>query len=160
MFVRYFLELSLPFDQVERALLHAPDSWIPGLAREVEGRSEQLLIDVGFGTDGHRVEQQVEIEVREPLRFPSRTVLPIAWRPAQHGGLFPTLEGDVEVAAVGPHRTQLAMNARYRPPLGSVGRAVDRALMHRVAEATVKDFLDRAGESLLEMATESPAVRS
>jgi hypothetical protein len=40
------------------------------------------------------------------------------------------------------------MSARYRPPLGMIGRALDKALMHRVAEATVKDFLDRVGERL------------
>ena len=35
------------------------------------------------------------------------------------------------------------MSARYVPPLGAVGRAIDRALLFRVAEATIKDFLDR-----------------
>jgi hypothetical protein len=47
--------------------------------------------------------------------------------------------------AVGEQRTRLAISARYRPPLGAVGRAADRVLLHRVAEATVKDFLDRVG---------------
>jgi len=55
---------------------------------------------------------------------------------------------DIEIAALGAMRTQLSMSARYRPPLGMIGRALDKALMHRVAEATVKDFLDRVGERL------------
>jgi hypothetical protein len=29
-----------------------------------------------------------------------------------------------------------------------IGQTLDRALMHRVAEARVKDFLDRVGERL------------
>jgi hypothetical protein len=29
-----------------------------------------------------------------------------------------------------------------------VGRAVDRVLLHRVAEATLKDFLDRLGAAI------------
>jgi hypothetical protein len=29
-----------------------------------------------------------------------------------------------------------------------VGRALDKALLRRVAEATIKDFLDRAGERI------------
>ena len=57
-------------------------------------------------------------------------------------------EADLEVAALGPDRTQLSISGRYRTPLGLLGRAMDRALLHRVAEATVKDFLDRAGEAL------------
>jgi hypothetical protein len=32
--------------------------------------------------------------------------------------------------------------------MGVIGRALDRALLHRVAEATIKDFLDRVGERI------------
>jgi hypothetical protein len=31
----------------------------------------------------------------------------------------------------------------YQPPLGPVGRVLDRALFGRFAEASVKDFVDR-----------------
>jgi hypothetical protein len=64
-------------------------------------------------------------------------------------GLFPALDADLEIAALDAHRTQLAMSARYVPPLGALGRAIDRAIMFRVAEATLKDFLDRVRDSLL-----------
>ena len=37
------------------------------------------------------------------------------------------------------------MSARYVPPLGA-GQVIDRAILYRVAEATLKDFLDRVGE--------------
>jgi DNA-binding NarL/FixJ family response regulator len=43
--------------------------------------------------------------------------------------MFLQLEGDLEVAALGPSRSQLSMNALYRPPLALVGRALDRALL-------------------------------
>ena len=49
---------------------------------------------------------------------------------------------------MGEDRTQLAISARYRPPLGVLGRTVDRVLLHRVAEATVKDFIDRVGRAI------------
>jgi hypothetical protein len=58
------------------------------------------------------------------------------------------MDGDIELGPLGPGRTQLALSARYRPPLGTLGRAVDRVLLHRVAEATVKDFLDRVADAL------------
>jgi hypothetical protein len=62
--------------------------------------------------------------------------------------LFPRLEADIEIAGLGAGRTQLSISARYRPPLGAVGRVLDRNLLHRVAEATVKDFLDRIAAAL------------
>jgi hypothetical protein len=148
MFVRYFVEIPAPYIDVEAALLDAPERWIPGLARAAGNRGEQLLTDAGFGSAEHRLEREVEISIRKPMRFPSRTVLPMSWTPTSSERLLPTLDVDLEVAPLGPNRTQLAISAHYRPPFGAVGRAPDRALMRRVAEATVKDFLDRVAAQL------------
>jgi hypothetical protein len=148
MFVRYFLELDLPFDEVEGALLHSPREWVSGVAADAEARGELLLAEVGFGRSAYRLGKKMEIELGEPMRFPSKTVLPMSWRPEGGEPLFPSLEADIEVAALGPTRAQLSVSARYRPPLGVLGRVIDRALLHRVAEATLKHFLDRAGEAI------------
>jgi hypothetical protein len=147
-FARYFIELPLPAPEVEVVLFRSPEEWIPGLARDADARGEQFLADVGFGPKGLRIEKKVAIELGSRTDFPSMTVLPISWRATGAQGLFPSLEADLEVAPLGPTRTQLAISARYDPPLGLIGRAIDRALLHRVAEATLKDFLDRIGEVL------------
>jgi hypothetical protein len=147
-FIRYFLDIGLPIEEVERRLLASPAAWVPGLARDAESRGQRLLAEVGFQTKERRVDKEVEIELGEPYRIPSKTLLPMSWKATGPESLFPALEADVEIAALGPNRTQLSMSARYRPPMGVVGRALDRTLLHRVAEATVKDFLDRVGEQL------------
>ncbi len=148
MFARYYLELPLPADAVERALMESPESWMPGIAREADGHGERLLTEVGFG-DHARVDRGVVIELGSAIRTPQKTVLPVRWSAAEAAGLFPSLDADLEIAPIGPRRTQLAMSARYVPPFGALGRAIDRALLHRVAEATLKDFLDRVGAALL-----------
>jgi hypothetical protein len=149
MFLRYYLDLPFPFEEVEPRLLERPGSWLPGLARDAEDRGERLLAEVGFPVDQeHRIAKEVLIELGQPYRIPSKTLLPMTWKATGAQGLFPALDADLEVAALGPNRTQLSISARYRPPLGAVGRALDRALLHRVAEATVKDFVDRVGEAL------------
>ena len=51
--------------------------------------------------------------------------------------------------------TQLAISARYEPPFGAIGRLVDRAVLHRVAEATLKDFLDRVGMAVTAAAAQT-----
>ncbi len=148
MLIRYFVEVSFPFEQVEEALLRSPADWLPGLVRTADKKGGLLLAEVGFGTPGGRLEKRVSVELGDPLRLQSKTLLPISWRAHGLQRLFPVLEGDLEVAALGRSRTQLAMSARYQPPLGVVGEAADRALLHRVAEATVKDFLDRVAKAL------------
>jgi hypothetical protein len=152
MFVRYYVELPLAAETAERFLLQEPGAWLPGLAGGAKARAESLLTEVGFGRTGRRVQKKVNIEIREPVRFPSKTILPFRWVATGPQNLFPALDADIEVAPLGPFCTQLSISARYEPPLGTIGRAIDRTLLHRVAEATVKDFLDRAGEALLVLA--------
>jgi hypothetical protein len=152
MFIRYFVQIPMPFEAVETALLDEPDGWIPGLARDAGDRGEELLVEVGFGAAGRRVQREVEITIGKPMRYASKTVLPITWKPTA-GDHLPSMEADLEVAPLGGSRTQFAISARYDPPLGAFGRTVDRALLHRVAEATVKDFLDRGALKLTSLPT-------
>jgi hypothetical protein len=149
MFIRYYLELDVPLDEVSRVLFADPSSWIPGIVRETDDRAHQLLTEVGFDVgDTRRIDKEVEIRVGTSQEFTSRTVLPISWTPRGSERLFPRLDADIEIAPLGSGRTQLSMSARYRPPLGVVGKALDKALLHRVAEATIKDFLDRTAGRL------------
>ena len=48
MFIRYFLDLEIAFEDVEPALTYAPDEWVPGLARDAGDRAGRLLTEVGF----------------------------------------------------------------------------------------------------------------
>ena len=148
MFVRSYVELHLPIAEVEEALLRAPERWIPQLAASAEERGDRLLAEVGFAVSGHQVSKRVEIELGPPVRTTGRTWLPILWRATGPRGLFPSLEGELEVAALGPGLTQLGLSARYKPPFGLIGESVDRALLHRVAEASVHDFVERIGAAL------------
>ena len=149
MFLRYYVDLDIPFEQAESALLGTPEAWVPGLLRDAEGRGQQLLAEVGFAVDERRLDREVEIELGMPYRSGIATRVPLTWRATSGTRLFPRLEGDLEVAALGSSRSQLSMDARYRPPLALVGRALDRALLHRVAEATIGDFVDRVAERIV-----------
>ena len=111
MFVRYFLDLAVPFEDVEASLLDDPERWVPGMLRAAEDRGERLLADVGFSVDRRRIAKKVEIQLGTPYRIPSKTLLPMTWRATGPGGVFPDLDADVEVAALGPRRTQLSISA-------------------------------------------------
>jgi hypothetical protein len=151
MFLRYFVELPLPPRRVEDALLGSPATWLPGLVGDAGERGEGLLAEVGItaAPSGPRLGGHVKLQLGEVVRLPSKTVLPMVWEPAGAGALFPRLDADIEVGSFGPERTQVAISGRYTPPLGQAGRVIDRVLLHRVAEATVKDFLDRVAALLL-----------
>ncbi len=147
MFARYYVELPYERDLVERILDDAPRTWLPGLATTANHRGDQLLAEVGFGDDV-RIARTVAIDLGTPIRLPTKSVLPLRWSATGAAGLFPSLDADLEVAPLGHDRSQLSMSARYVPPLGAVGRAIDRALLFRVAEATIKDFLDQVRDTI------------
>jgi hypothetical protein len=152
MFIRYYIELSLPVAKVEQALVSSPAGWLSVMAGEAQARGDGLLGEVGVGPLGVKLHRQVRIRLGEPIQFPSMSSLPLTWEPVGLEGVLPQLDANLELGSLGGDRTQLAISARYRPPLGVVGRAVDRVLLHRVAEATVKDFLDRLGQSITHQA--------
>jgi hypothetical protein len=160
MFIRYFLELALPASQVEHVMLDSPADWLSMVAGEAQRRGDHLLAQVGVGPMGPRLGRRVTIQLGQPVRFPSMTSLPLTWEPVGLEGVLPHLDADLELGPLGEDRTQLAISARYRPPLGAVGRTVDRVLLHRVAETTVKDFLDRVGAAITSQAEAANGERA
>jgi hypothetical protein len=140
--------LPHPRAALEKALLSAPDSLIPSIASFADDRGQHLLAEVGFPVEGHRVSKNVEIDVGTPVANAGKTWIPIAWRATGPTGLFPVLDADLEFASLGPELTQLALSGRYQPPLGLLGRTIDKALLSRVAEATIKDFVDRLARAI------------
>lgn len=157
MFLRYFVDMPAAFETVEPMLAREPERWMAAPAGDAEERGESLMAAVGFRVAGRRLRKRVFVEFGPAVRLPTATVILMSWRATGPEGLFPRLEADVEIARLGPGRTQLAVNARYDPPLGAVGSAVDRVLLHRVAEATIKDFLDRVAEAVTTASEEATA---
>ena len=51
------------------------------------------------------------------------------------------LDADLTMAPAGERVTVLTLAGTYRPPLGTVGAALDRAILHHVASATIRAFL-------------------
>jgi hypothetical protein len=155
MFLRYYVELDLPTEQVEAVLLDGPSTWLPALADGAVERAAPLLAEIGVGPGGLPVAKRVTVRLGHPVRFPSKLSLPMSWEPG--GRLLPRLDAELELGPLGRDRSQLAMNGRYDPPLGTVGRTVDRLALHRIAEATIKDFLDRVAAALLQSSLEHTA---
>jgi hypothetical protein len=146
MFLRYYVELDLPTEQAQAALLESPSRWVPALAHGAVERAEPLLAEVVVGHGGLRVAKRVTVRLGRPVQFPSKLSLPMTWEPG--GWLLPKLDAELELGSLGKGRTQLAINGRYEPPIGVVGRTADRLALHRIAEATIKDFLDRVAAAL------------
>ena len=71
------------------------------------------------------------------------TAFPLTWKATGPTILFPRMQADLVVAAIGTQSTSLVFEGTYEPPFGFVGGAFDRLVMNRVAEMTVKIWVDR-----------------
>ena len=73
---------------------------------------------------------------------PTRTTfIKLRWNAARAAALFPSMEAELIVYPLSKDETQLALQGRYTPPLGTIGSALDSLIGHRVADASVHRFV-------------------
>lgn len=83
---------------------------------------------------------RVEDVEQGPLGGPA-TEVELEWEAAQMPGLFPLMSARLWAYALTGTETQLDFDGIYQPPLGLVGAALDAAVGHRIAEASVHRFV-------------------
>jgi hypothetical protein len=137
--------IDQPFAFVLQAVLADSGRWLPGLARD---SADRLVAELAVHAGRLRVARSVEVEVTPPTIYPGRCEICVAWKAAESAAFFPELGGVFELVAVGPAQSRLSFEASYDPPAGVLGQMADWALMHRVAEASVREFVRRTAESL------------
>jgi hypothetical protein len=86
----------------------------------------------------------VRVHVRRLAATDGHAGLAIRWEATgPGGGLFPALDADIRLVPAADQTTLLVLAGVYRPPLGALGIALDRAALHRVAAATIRNFIGR-----------------
>jgi hypothetical protein len=92
------------------------------------------------------VSKLVHVQIRHLVTHEDSAVWALRWEAnGTTGGLFPVLDADITLTRAGEQATVLAVCGAYRPPLGSLGAELDRAIMHLVAEATIRAFARQIG---------------
>jgi hypothetical protein len=134
-----------PYAALETALRAGPARWLPGFDDEGERVTGELIYEQAGG----RVKRRIEVRPGPVQRFAYGVTVRIEWKAAQHSEFYPELEGHLRLERRQPSGSILRLEARYAPPGGWLGTTVDRALMHRVAESSVRDFLARVADLLV-----------
>jgi hypothetical protein len=138
MFVQYYGMVERPFADVEADLVELGESLAEPAYRAYR-HGEGLMVKIGGGA----VAKTVFLELHAPLRGPTTTTLPLEWWATGTPALFPRMSAELTVADMGGSLTEVVFQGNYEPPLGPVGRVLDRAALSRFAEASVKHFVDR-----------------
>lgn len=133
-----------PYVAVEARLREGPGQWLPGFRRD----GDRMTGELAYERAGARISRRTEVRVGPLQRFAYGVTIQVRWRGARHPELYPELEGHLRVEPHDPSGATLRFDARYAPPGGRVGAAVDRALMRHVAESSVRDFVAGVAERL------------
>jgi hypothetical protein len=104
---------------------------------------QEARLRVGPLGEAPLLSRTVRVTCAEGVQSGDTFILPLTWTAERMAAAFPVMQADLEIAPFGDDRTQITLMGRYEPPLGSVGRGLDRLLLHRLAQATVRAFLAR-----------------
>lgn len=166
MFVSAETVLDIEFAAARPALAAAVDHGVLASASgDAYGESGRGLARVGplvsLGSlgSGRRVSRLVQVNFRSLATRGKTAALAIRWEAVgPGGGLFPVLDADLTLAPFGEPASLLVLTGAYRPPLGAAGAAADRVFLRRVAEATVRDFVNQVAEAVMNLSAEAEAV--
>ena len=157
-FVRHYVVVRRPFAEVERAMLSGASAWLPSIAEQARDHAVGLLLELGV--ERALLSGSSEVKVGRPRRTKQATRLPFeVWVGPAEGRsngagrksdyvLRLMFVGQFEIAAIGPNSTQIAVTASYQPLAGVLKAIGGGAVVHRVAEAAVREFMERLGTRL------------
>ena len=149
MLVYDFIRIRLPAEQVRYRLLVAVSGLLQQVAEAAYDEGEELLSRVGPFGSVPRLSKAVKVSAGKVRDRGEGFVMPLRWSATGPTELFPVMEADLEIAPLGAEETQLRISGSYDPPLGLLGRGLDRLLLHQLAEATVRAFLSQLVAALL-----------
>ena len=138
MFVGHEVLLEVSFAVARERLVQLTEGGaLISASEDTYGRGTASLTRVGVAG----LSKLVRVQLRE-LPWTDRSAgLAIRWEATgPDGGLFPVLDADLRLASAGDQVTLLTVAGVYRPPLGPLGEALDRVILHRVADATIRNF--------------------
>ena len=139
--------VNAPFAVVRDAILRDAAAIFQRATASAATRAGDLGATLRFDVGPVQVGVDVNIEVKghrdEITALGDRsTHIEISWTAKRAAGLFPSLAGTLSVLPLGARETQLDFHARYQPPLGLVGDALDAVAGRRVAEASLRRFIE------------------
>lgn len=96
------------------------------------------------------ISRLVKVQFRDMVIHQDSAVWALRWEAiGTTGALFPVLDADIVLTPAGEHDTVLVVRGAYRPPLGPLGTTLNRAVMHRIAEATIQAFTRKIGDAIV-----------
>ena len=150
--IRSYDYVNHSYKRVRDALRQDAPAVFQLATRSAVSRAQSVATElhVDFGGIGVKADITVFVKsVDENIDSISPSIrLLIEWEAATLPGLFPFMKGELSIYPLTATETQLDFLGQYEPPFGVVGKAMDAALGHRIAELSVHSFLSDVARHL------------
>jgi len=146
-FVTYMSQVQVPFEVAVQRLEPVLTD-LGGWAHEAYRSGELLRAKVGPGRTVPMLAKTVLMEIGQTERHLDTFAVPIAWRASGAAMLFPEMTAELRLVRATENITQIRLAGSYSVPFGSLGQMFDDAILHKVAESTVENFVTRVADAL------------
>jgi len=131
-----------------------PETWLPESEADREA-GRILTLHAGA------LARRVRVRVGEPWHVTRTSWRSVSWEPVNVSDeqtsvnrFLPALDGELGIHVDESDRATLVLDARYLPPGGLLGAAVDAVALHRLARQTGQRFLEDVGVGLSRLASQ------
>lgn len=152
--IRCYDYVNHPYARVRDALSKDAPALFQAATKAASSRAQSVasalrveIGGIGVDTDIKVSVKNIEEKVSEAMSVPV-TKLQIEWEAAAMPHLFPLMKAELSLYPLTSTETQLDFWGIYEPPLGSLGKAVNAIIGHRIAEASVHRFVNDVAEYL------------
>jgi hypothetical protein len=91
----------------------------------------------------------VTVRYLEPAQQGTTTTVGLRWEATGIAGrAFPILDANLTLMPDQQQAAILSLHGTYRPPGGQIGAELDRAVLHHLAQATIRSFLTRVADAI------------
>ena len=150
--IRCYDYVNHHFDQVCDALRSKSNSVFHKATMSAESRAEDVAAGLHVNIAGIEVSKDVAIRIKLYEEFENKTnkkmTVHLEWQATGQPGFFPVMNARLEVYPITNSETQLDFHGEYEPPLGVLGKALDAVVGHRIAEASVHQFVSEVATYL------------
>ncbi len=145
--IRVYDYINHPYEAVREKLSAEALEVFRNATKVAALRAKSVASELHVNFAGIEVGTDISISVKaveeqpKSVSLPAMTKIHLEWESANLPRLFPFMRAELSVYPLTATETQLDLSGHYEPPFGVVGNVIDSVLGHRIAEASVHQFI-------------------
>lgn len=145
--IRVYDYINHPYDAVREKLTAEALEVFRNATKVAALRAKSVASELHVNFAGIEVGTDISISIKavedqpKTISSPPLSKISLEWEAANMPRLFPFMRAELFVYPLTATETQLDLQGNYEPPFGVVGNVIDSVLGHRIAEASVHQFI-------------------